>query len=465
MASSDSVIQGLFTLNDVEDRLKKYAQDKKNFQFWVIRQVTTLSLLKIISEKFGTVPTGEISDWKFKYNEMDEIPYQFYVSTATTGTMTQLSLANNDAAVLTLGTRILVHGLYTKSTVSNAATDISATKSISAGTILPEIIRVVAIGNEDSGGSGYALVTVKRGHPADSYTGTPPAITTSMQLTVSNVVVPADSKYQPITNKTSKPLENLVQITRKSYGVGEHMTKGGGIETYLSSGSEFLNTSYTMNETFITKVIERAILTGRKAEKSVSNKVELETGGILEFIPRDTDHYIDMKGVAPSIKGMNALTRRIADIAGVSEMWMFTGTILSQQMADCYEDGRTVYTANYDLTVKYQVKINTIESTGRAMILHHVTAPVLNEIGMANEALFLNLTEMNWNQKHKFGCFQIAEKVGGGMYGFDDLPKDADSYESNTGFQGVIRELYGAFGLVRRLPETHFIAYNWYDPS
>lgn len=460
--ADNAIIQGIYDIGNIQDRLKVYSRNKEVFKFWVLRQVTTLSLLKIISEKFGVVPSGELGDWKFKYHEMDEIQYTFYLqeaSNVTDASNTKLAFTNDDGAVLTPSTRLFLEDSYCKETVTDASTDMASTRDVAAGIVLGETMRVVSVGEEDSAGAGNRLVTVKRAHPADSYANTAPAIAVTQRIVVSNIVVPANSKYQPITNKNSKPLENLIQITRKSYGVGEHMTEGGGIETYLAKGQEFLNNSYVQAETYVTKTMERAVLTGRNSEKSINGNLEFETGGVLEFVPKDSDHYIDMGLKRPSIRLMNETIRRIADIAGVNEMWMFTGTHLSQQIADCYEDGRNIYTTDYSLSVKYQVRVHTIESTGRAMIMHHVTAPVLNEVGMANEALVLNLTEYNWNEKSKFGCFQIAEKTGGG---FKDLPEGGQkSYEENSGYKGIIRELYSAWGLVRRLPETHFILYNW----
>jgi hypothetical protein len=274
-----------------------------------------------------------------------------------------------------------------------------------------------------------------------------------MQLIVNNIVAKADDFPKPPISKNSKYLENFIQITRHSYGLGEHMVQGGGIETYLAKGAEYLNIQYQLAETFVLKAMERAIFTSRKSKKEVGNSLEYETGGISEFIMADTDHYLDLGGKVPTIQRINNLVRRMADTSGVKELWMFTGTQMSEQIANAFENKSTYYT-NAQLSVYYMMKIKTLESVGRDLTVHHVTAPIMNELGMANEALVLNLTEYNYNKKHKYGCFQIARKVP-----FNDLPegngKDG-SYKSNEGYKGKWRELYGAWGLVRRLPETHF---------
>ncbi|KKK79203.1 hypothetical protein LCGC14_2835840 [marine sediment metagenome] len=161
-------------------------------------------------------------------------------------------------------------------------------------------------------------------------------------------------------------------------------------------------------------------------------------------------YYMDLAGKVPTVQRINNLVRRQADFSGVKEMWWFTGTHFSEQMANAYEN-KSIYYTNAALSVNYRMKIMTLESVGRDMVVHHVTAPILNELGMHNEALCLNLSEYNYNQKNRFGNWQIAHKVP-----FNDQPDDAKSYKSNEGFKGKWRELYGAWGMVRRLAATNF---------
>jgi len=463
MPGTDSqVIKGLYDLNNVQDRLRKYAQDKEYFKFWALRQVNTISILKIISEKFGSVPAEQISDWVFRYPEFDELPYTMYVaetSSTTDASNTKLKFANADGALLNTSTRLMVEGIYTKSTVANATTDMATTRTVSSGIVLPEEIRVINVGTADSGGAGYRVVTVRRAHPADSYTNTATAITTSMKLTVMNLVSRANDFPLPPITKNSKYLENKIQISRASYGLGEHMTQGGGIDTFLAKGSEYLNIQYNLMETYLMKAIERAILTARGSAKEVDGNLEYETGGVLEFIPQDAEHYLDWAGKVPTVPRINNFVRRMADTSGVKELWWFVGTQLSEQFSNAYEN-KSIYYTNAQLSVQYRMMVKTLESVGRDLVVNVVTAPILNELGMANEGIVLNLTEYNYNEKSKFGCFQIAHKVP-----FTDQPDDADSYKSGDGYKGKWRELYGAWGLVRRLAETNFVTIGAATPN
>jgi hypothetical protein len=453
MANDNELMQGLYNLTNVQDRLRLYAQNRDYFRFWVLRQINTISILKIISEKFGSVPAEDVRDWEFRYPEFDELPYTIFIqedSNTTDASNTKIKVKNEDGVILTTSTRLLNPYIYTKDVVSNAATDMATSYDIANKIVLREEMRVMSIGSPDSGGSGLRVVTLKRAHPSNSYTGTAPAITTDMKLVVNNLVSRADDYPKAPITKNSKYLSNNIQITRQSYGLGEHMVQGGGIDTYLASGAEYLNIQYQLAETYMLKAVERGILTARKSKKEIDGSLEYETGGIKEFVMKDSDHYIDMKGKALTVERINNYVRRMADISGVKELWLFTGTEMSEQIANAYEN-KSIYYTNASLSVKYMMKIKTLESVGRDLVVHHVTAPIMNELGGANEALVLNLTEYNYNQKHKFGCFQIAHKVP-----FHDAPEKDDSFKSNEGYKGKWRELYGAWGLVRRLPETHF---------
>lgn len=465
MAGTDNeLIRGIYDLTNVQDRLRTYAQTKEYFQFWALRQVNTISLLKIISEKFGTVPADQVSDWEMRYPEFDEIPYQFKIAETTSTTdssRTKLKISNMYQPILNNATRLFVEGIYVSKGIT-AASEWGTTRDLSRGRVLPEIMRIVSVGDEDSGGAGYFLCTVRRGHPVDHglTAGDIPDITTSMQITVSNLVSRANDYPKPPFSKNSDYLSNYIQITRMSYGLGEHMVQGGGIETYLAEGgSEYLNIQYQLAETYMMKAIERGILTGRKAKNTVQGNLEFESGGIFEFLQADSDHYLSANQLAPSVKRINNLVRRMADTSGVKELWWFTGTHLSEGIANAYED-KSIYYTNGELSMKYRMKIKTLESVGRDLIIHHVTAPILNELGMANSGVVLNLTEYNYNQKSKFGSFQIAHKVK-----FTDAPENDPSYKSNEGFKGKWRELYGAWGLVRRLSDTHFFTYDFAEPS
>ena len=291
-------IQDLYKLGNVQDRLRKYAQDKEYFRFWALRQVNTITILKVISEKFGSVPAEQVSDWEFRYPEFDELPYQLNVSTATVDAAhSELSIANSLGSILNTSTRLQVQGSYTVKTGTVPGTIDMAVQAgtamvIASGIVLNEELRIVNVGAEDSMAAGYRKVTVKRAHP-NTTINNPYAITTTMTLTVMNLVSRSnDYPKAPIT-KNSKYEQNYVQISRQSYGLGEHMTQGGGIDTFLATGEQYLNIQYQLAETYMMKAIERAIIEARQSKAEIDGNLEYETGGVKEFILADTDHILD----------------------------------------------------------------------------------------------------------------------------------------------------------------------------
>ena len=230
------------------------------------------------------------------------------------------------------------------------------------------------------------------------------------------------------------------------------MTQGCGIKTLLlANGAAQLDLNLELVQTRLMKVIQRAVLMGRRYAVEEGNESEYETGGILEFI--HADNWIDAGGIL-TVSSINDIIAEALDTSGVRELFMFGGSTFTKNLAEAYENKRG-FGENTRLSVQYGLKVHEIEGTGRDGIVYYVNAPVLSEIGMDNQALILNLTEYNYGEKNPFGAFQIGEKVP-----MLDLPDKADSYEENSGFRGQWRELYYAYGLVRRLQTTHFRVYG-----
>ena len=464
MAGSDSTTyRGFYDSPHIQDRARMYAQTGDLFKYFVVREVNPLSILTVISEKLGTVPADMITDWRFRYQEYDEIDYRYTLDAASArpasaSLIDYVKVSNNFAAGLHTNFRLATNNTFTAAAVT-AHTHVSATFSPSTGIYLPEVLKILAIGEPDSafegnaGASTYCWIKVKRCHGVSTaITGQMIAIPTAGTLTIVNSVAKTNQRPNPPVSKNGSYLENCVQITRESYGIGEHLTQGGGIKTFLmQNGDEQLDLNFTLNRTRLMKTIERGIVMGKKSMVEFGNESEYETGGILEFIP--SANYINVNGVL-NVTRINDVVAEAFDTSGVRELYMFGGSTYTKRMAAAYENKRG-FGENTQLSVNYGLKVNSIESTGRDGIMHYINAPILSELGMDDQALILNLTEYNYGEKGKYGSFQIAEKVA-----MRDDPEDADSYESNSGFKGTWRELYYAYGLVRRLANTHFRVYG-----
>lgn len=465
MAGSDNTIyRGFYDTPHIQDRLRLYSQLGEIFRLIALRQVNPLSILTIISEKFGTVGADMITDWRFRYQEFDELPYSFTLQAASarpvSGSLIDyILLTNSDAAGLNTNHRLLSMGTYMGVNLSGGATTTNVTTAFNVTNCpLQEVVRILGIGSPSSAYEGNAAsagntwLKIQRAHPAATVTGQLAAIPTATAMKLVNTVARTNQRPNPPVGANGKYQDNVVQITRESYGIGEHMKQGGGIKTLLlQDGAAQLDLNYELTQTRLMKVIERAMLCGRRFAEEVGNESEYETGGILEFIK--SDNYINAGGIL-TVQRVNNIVATALDTSGVRELWQFGGSTFTKNLAAAYENKRG-FGENTELSVRYGLKVYSVEGTGRDGIVYHVNAPILSEIGLDEEALILNLTEYNYGEKNPYGAFQIAEKVP-----MLDLPDDSDSYEKNSGFRGQWRELYTAFGLIRRLQETHFRVYG-----
>ncbi len=462
MAGADSTqYRGFYDTPHIQDRLRTYAQTGDLFKYFAVRQRNPLSILTVISEKLGTVPQSMITDWRVRYQEFDELLYSYTTAYASVRPVTEtltdyLKVSNNFAAGLNTNHRLATNTTFTAAAVT-AHTHCSTTWSTTY--YLPETLKILGIGEASSAYEGnaaastYTWIKVQRCYPvATAVTGQLPAIPTATLLTIVNSVAKTNQRPNPPVSTNGSYLENVCQITRESYGVGEHLTQGGGIKTFLmENGDAQLDLNFSLNETRLMKTIERGLVMGRRYAAETGNESEYETGGILEFIP--AANYINAGGIL-NVARVNNIVSSALDTSGVRELFMFGGSTYTKNLASAYENKRG-FGENTELSVKYGLKVFSIEGTGRDGIVYYMNAPLLSELGMDNQALILNLTEYNYGEKGKYGCFQIGEKVP-----MADRPEDSDSYDKNAGFMGTWRELYTAWVLIRRLAGTHFRVYG-----
>lgn len=458
------VYRGFVDSPHIQDRLRLYSQQSKIFQLIALRQVNPLSILTVISEKFGTVPANMITDWRFRYQEMDELFQEFTLSSASvrpvTGSLIDYILVpNNIAQGLLPVHRLSTSTTWTSRDLSGGATTTNVGVTFDAGIRqMPEILKILGIGEASSAYEGNAAtpgftwVKVQRAHPAATVTGQLVAIPAGTTYRIVNSVSKTNARPTPPVSATGTFLENVCQITRESYGIGEHQTQGGGITTLLlQNGAAQLDMNLELVQTRLMKTVEKSIILGRKYIAETGNESEYETGGMLEFI--HPNNYINAGGLL-NVGSVNNIVAQALDISGVRELWMFGGSTFTKNLAEAYESKRG-FGNETSLSVRYGLKVHSIEGTGRDGIVYYVNAPVLSAIGMDSQALILNLTEYNYDEKNPYGAFQIAEKVP-----IKDEPEDAQSYERNSGFKGTWRELYTAYGLIRRLQKTHFLVHG-----
>jgi hypothetical protein len=422
----------LYSEQDIQTRLHKYAQDKKSFQFMVLYERDSVSILKVISEKFGTVPSGEVTDFEFRYPEMDELPYEFvpHASQSDSPGYQHLSIDNDYASALHRAHHLIIRGIYMAP--GGGTTDVVRTTTC----FIPETVRILDIGLPDSAATGYTDVLVRRLWPYDAPGGAVRQITTAMTLVLSNSTSAEDALPNPAVSMNTTYQYNVIETTRESYGISEHIKSG--IETFLLDKP--LDIALRLTQIRYAKMIERAIIAGVRAKKKVGAKMEYSTGGILEFIP--AANVISFPKIIQP-KNFVWLVKDLFDSAGTEELWLFGGTNYVTALANAF-DNKLGFHMDEAMSLKYALKVFSFEAVGRPGVLYIAGAPVLNQLGFSNEALVLNLEE-------KYKCFLIAEKEP-----LSDRPEGEETL-SPKGQYSTYRELYSMWGFVRRLAKTHFM--------
>jgi hypothetical protein len=444
MGDDGAIVGGrVYSESDIPSRLMKYGRDKKALNFMTLYEKNTISVLRVISEKFGTLGRQDVPGFEMKYPSISELPYEFTPHAVSvddnTAKTSVVSFANDDAACMYPGLVLFIKGIC----IDSKGTLVSTTKSVD--TIENEQAMVEYVDRADSYASGYTNVKIKRFYPIDGPTATVEPITTSMQLILVNSLSKEDAGPNPPISKNNEEDFNYIQTTRASWGVSEHVLSG--IETYLNKLPFEL--AYELCQKAYVKLIERAMLTGKRSKKRIGKDMLYQSGGVLEYIP--SDNIIDFSSTYGQIitpeTFMKMLTV-IGDTVGsfVDEYWMFNGTQFHYALTEAFA-GKALFTQNEMASIKYRMNVLSFTTPSRNIQFNIVPAPILNELGMADESLVLNLTE---SQK----CFQIAEKVP-----TVEKPEDGGSL-SPVGVYNKIRELYSMWGMIRRHPNTHFRIFN-----
>ena len=135
------------------------------------------------------------------------------------------------------------------------------------------------------------------------------------------------------------------------------------------------------------------------------------------------------------------LTSEVKELLG-SKLWWFCGKDFLLKLDQAYED-KIQYTKAEGESLKYELKVKEFTDHSSNTRMLFVPAKVLDNLGYSNEAHVLNLSP-------KYKCFQFAEK--------EPFVEKTDL--EAKGQYSEWHEIYGMWGMVRRLPETHFRIYN-----
>lgn len=364
---------GALALNDLPQALLKYDKDKDYAGIIVYIQREIASLTYLIREK---LPKVQVSSHEPTLPEITERKYKFLLTSngpaGSAGVMKQtLQFANDDAKNLQRNDFLMVDGIY-----YNGAGTWSTT--FTAANPVKEIIRVLDIGNP---GATNTPVVVERGWGGDG-TGTPAVISTTMNLVLVTSAVGEGSRSRAAFGKTVTTDTNYVQLFREPYEATDFEMDE---DVFFNERPEQVNAN--LASMLLMKKIEFTFWTGIKSKKvdPSNNRVMYTTGGIIPFIPKDTDHHISIPAAATS-KDLNSIFKRIFTLGGSNERWLFGGYEFITNLNNAYDDKVRL---NGTMVDRYGLQIATIDSSIGG-VLHIVPSFALTELGYDNQAFVLD---------------------------------------------------------------------------
>lgn len=374
MAGTEGALQtGAYGLNDIPSALLKYDRDKdySGVFVYINREIATLTYL--IREK---LPKVKVSSHEPTLPEVTERAYKFNLAsngpTGTSGVMTQTwTFSNETAKNFQKNDYLEVDGIFFDG-VQTWSTSFSPTSGPR------EIVRILDIGIP---GTTNTQVTVQRGIGGNG-SGTPAQVTTSMNLILATSAAGEASRSRMAIGKNIVTDTNYVQLFREPYEATDFEMDE---DLFFSERPEQVNAN--LAAMLLLKKLEFTFWAGRKTKTidPVTNRVLYTTGGIAEFIPKDSDHHINVGQITAT--SMNNILKNIIKLGGSSERWLIGGYSFITMLNNAYADQIRL---NMPMTERYGLHIKTLESSIGGAV-HVLPSFALTELGADNEAYVLDL--------------------------------------------------------------------------
>jgi hypothetical protein len=377
MATSN-IISGAFSRGDIPEILLKYDRDKDyaGMIVYLNREIAPLTFL--IREKF---PRVKVNTYEPSLPEIESHKVLFKVTDngSQNQLRTTLKFYNDDAKLLQRNDFFSVDGVH-----FDGVHTWTAKASYAATSGPKEVIRVVEVQNEDSGGSGKTNVVVDRGWGGDGTGSTIPAITTDMKLTLITSSVPEASRSRKSIGKTIATEQNFIQTMREPYEATDFELNE---DTFFNERPEQVNAK--LAEELLMKKIDLMFWNGRKKKTTdtVSGRPMYTSGGVMEFIPKDAAHNISISKSGATLATMNNACKSIAELGGSEERWLFGGLGFNTIVSNMYANAIAI---DQQYLKQFGLAIKTIESSA-GIKLNLLQSYSLSQLGYDEEAFVLDL--------------------------------------------------------------------------
>jgi len=429
-----SVFNHIFTSASIPSKFKAMGMDNLGQMAFITRGYTKfLSMIHTRFPKAKTVDTRE-----FPVTELSEFDRVINVSVASASTdnHTTIGVSNYQGAQLRPNDIVYVKGLYMTPVYStlyggqvdaNNANPYGASRlDFSTGVKVTSVVYsqtwgndttngtvnteyeaclVVAVDSEDTNGVGNRKITLKRGYASGGKVdlggsliptsiinagvaagGNSGTITTSMQLLRGLPTFPEGSDAPTGTYKNPVIDRNFTQ----EYKYAIEITKEAGIEKIWGQNNDPLDIARKLRIRQANLDQERTFLFGRKTKATDPlGRLMYTTGGAIEFIAKDTDHFLMYDQPNISYTGCLDLFDKSFNLGGSSERTLFCGIDLYREFKKAfYSSGYLRY--NPDMTEEFAINIETLDASGGQV--HIVPLYTLQEAGWGMRGLCLDMS-------------------------------------------------------------------------
>lgn len=237
-------------------------------------------------------------------------------------------------------------------------------------------------GKEDLGGSLIPLSLVNSGLAANSQSGT---ITAGMQLLRGLPTFPEGTDAPTGTYKNPVIDKNFTQ----EYKYALEITKEAGIEkTWLASDPLDIARKLRIRQANLDQ--ERTFLFGRKGKTSDHlGRLQYTTGGVVEFIMPDTDHFLQYNQPTINYTGCLDLFDKAFNLGGSSERYLFCGIDLFREFKKSFwSSGYLRY--DEEATDEFAINITALDASGGKVYI--VPLYTLQEAGWGMRGLCLDMS-------------------------------------------------------------------------
>lgn len=280
-------------------------------------------LLNYAKGKGAYVATDTKSMWGIEHSRLQRI-YIGLDSTSTSGTKHDLLyVSNSEGARLQAEDIMNLMGFWTKMDSSTGRTMAAATgedanlRAVSTGYVLPEQIKILENYGEDSGGTGYTKIRVRRNHGGAEPTGHADLLVDAVGGTWAGQIgdtpylwkalnsIPEGRDDQLVYSDTDETDYNYAQIVMRKWAATETEQN---VNRFFTSEKTFQRNGRRALEEFFKELDVMATFGTRKTEV-VNGRRKWFAGGIAEYIPSDnyigyTDSLFNTANFNTAIKDM-----------------------------------------------------------------------------------------------------------------------------------------------------------------